>query len=144
MNDTDRINWLEFFMPNLWKEVRDKLPCHVAQAVPIDLRKAIDAAAAFPTRNGMDEPLVVAVALALYAYNVSAVERARKLHDHFNGNCMEFEDLFRVLRDQVILMNSAYAATEFPQEIAEVYVRHAMEKYGMEARDRITANRCGC
>jgi hypothetical protein len=95
----------------------------------------------FPLENRMKrpEPLVVAVALSLYAYNVSAGERACKLSEHFDAigeGCMGIDEMAHIL-----INNGGYAATELPQETAEVYVRHAMEKYGKEAERRVAINR---
>lgn len=81
-------------------------------------------------------PMVIAIALSLYGYNVGPYERAKKLYDHFGGDCMEIDDL-------VTIMNSsrlAFAATELPYPTAEVYIVHALEKYGREAIERMMVN----
>jgi hypothetical protein len=80
-------------------------------------------------------PLDVAVALSLYAYNVSAAERAEKLYRHFHGECMEVEELYGLL-----FARPAYAASQLPAPTAEVYVDHALERYGAEAKRRNRIN----
>lgn len=82
------------------------------------------------------EPIEVAVALSLYGYNVSPVERASRLHDHFKGKCATPEDLVHKLTNM-----TAYAATELAPPTAELYVAHALEKYGEEARNHVRINR---
>jgi len=84
------------------------------------------------------DPMTTAVALSLYAYNISPVERAEKLFDHFKGNCLPVVDIVRILGT-----HSAYAPTELPYSTAVVYVAHAMEKYGEEAAKRCEANAGG-
>ena len=80
-------------------------------------------------------PLEVAVALSLYSYNIPARRRAQKLYDHFDGNCAEVTELIDIL-----LNSPSYAATEFAAPTAEVYVNHALKRYGQEARDRMRVN----
>jgi len=80
-------------------------------------------------------PIEVAVALALYAYNVNAHTRARKLYEHFQGDC---EDL-NVMVD-TLAYTSHVAATALPMPTAKVYVQHALDMYGEEARARVAAN----
>lgn len=81
-------------------------------------------------------PLEVAVAMSLYSYNVSPYERVMAVHRHFKGKCMEPEDLFEILHGYRL----AFAATELPAQSAEVYVQHALARYGEEARARVAAN----
>ncbi len=76
-------------------------------------------------------PIVVSMALSLYAFNVRVAERARKLLDHFKGECMDLDEL-----EDILQTRGAYAATELPYPTALVYVQHAMERYGDEARKR--------
>lgn len=78
-------------------------------------------------------PLAVAIALSLYAYNVSPDVRAKKLYDHFAGACLDLEDLVRAMEGNQL----AYAATELPIPTARVYVQHALDRYGQEAQSRI-------
>lgn len=80
-------------------------------------------------------PIEVAIALSLYAYNVSPGVRSEKLYDHFDGNCAELVELASVLD-----FREAYAATEFAYPTAKVYVDHALEHYGEEAKRRVAAN----
>ena len=80
-------------------------------------------------------PIEVAVAMSLYGYNVRAGDRATKLYNHFRGRCAEIEDLVYILSS-----NTAYAATELAMPTANLYVQHALEKYGDEARNRVKVN----
>ena len=59
----------------------------------------------------MHEPIIVAIALSLYAYNVDAGTRADKLYKHFDGACLELDELVRILM-------TPYAATALPQPTA--------------------------
>ena len=77
------------------------------------------------------EPIVVAIALSLYHFNVAPGTRAQKLYDHFEGNCAELEDLLLTLT-----LHSGHIATVLGYPTAKVYVQHAMDKYGDEARRR--------
>lgn len=84
------------------------------------------------------KPIEVAVALSLYAYNVSPLTRAEKLYTHFEGRCAEVTDML------YILMNSPNSvATELAMPTALVYVNHALEKYGEEAARRVRVNLAG-
>ena len=81
----------------------------------------------------MADAYVVAVALSLYAYNVGPLERAKALYDHFDGACMEVDELLlRMLPDRV-----AHAATELPAPTAAVYVDQALARYAEQARKRV-------
>ncbi len=82
-------------------------------------------------------PVEVSIALALYGYNVSAIERARKIYEHFDGNCAELDELVRYM----VNYGSAPTAMAFPS--VEVYVQHALEKYGEEAKNRVKVERKG-
>ncbi len=85
----------------------------------------------------LTDPLVVATAMSLYAFNVSPGIRAEKLYHHFRGACAEAHELVAVMQTPRV----AFAATELAPPTAEVYVRHAMEKYGEEAENRVRINR---
>ena len=82
-------------------------------------------------------PIEVAVALSLYGYNVSPGERAEKIYDHFKGNCAEPEDLVQMME------HYGCAPTALAMPSAVVYVQHAMDKYGEEARERVRINLAG-
>lgn len=73
-------------------------------------------------------PLKTALAISLYQYNVSPAVRAAKLYDHFNGDCAEIEELLNwCMRGYV---------TDMPLPTADIYVKHALHKYGDEAKKR--------
>lgn len=76
-------------------------------------------------------PVEVAIALALYGYNVSPYDRAYKIYEHFDGDCAELDDLIQYMQRY----GSAPTALPFPS--AEIYVQHALEKYGEEAKYRV-------
>ena len=80
-------------------------------------------------------PIEVATALSLYGYNVSADERAVKLYQHFKGDCAEMSDLVYTLNER-----GGYAATELAYPTAKLYVEHALDMYGEEARNRCRVN----
>ncbi len=80
-------------------------------------------------------PIETAVALSLYAYNVSPMLRAEKLWKAFEGNCAELGDLA-----YTFIHSPAYAATELAPPTASLYVKHALEKYGEEAYNRCRVN----
>lgn len=78
----------------------------------------------------MDEyrPIDVAVALSLYAYNVSPYHRAEVIFKHFDGACAEMDDLIRHV--------SHYPGTSLAAPSMVVYVEQALAKYGEEAVKR--------
>ncbi len=80
-------------------------------------------------------PLSVAIALSLYGFNVSPMERAQKLYDHFKGNCADLNDLAIALVE-----HCGYEATTLALPTARVYVQHALERYGAEACERVYAH----
>lgn len=82
----------------------------------------------------MYTPLEAAIAVSLYGYNVSPTTRAIKLHKHFDGLCADMETLVDILSTRL-----AFWATELAMPTAQVYVEHALEKYGEEARVRVAA-----
>ena len=84
------------------------------------------------------EPLVVAVALARYSYNVSPGERAELLYEHFEGNCAEPEELLRIM-----LTDKMFMTTELASPTAAVFVNHALERYADEAAKWVAINRAG-
>ena len=77
-------------------------------------------------------PIEVAISLSLYAYNVSPLERARRVYDHFKGDCAELDELVRIMSDY-----SGYAATELSYPSAAVYVQQALEECGDAASERV-------
>jgi len=77
--------------------------------------------------------VINAVAMSLYQYNVQPGIRVQKLYDHFNGDCAELDELLR-------LVDSTYWATEMAYPTAKVYLQHALERYGDEAKQRIRLN----
>jgi len=81
-------------------------------------------------------PLTTAIALSLYSYNVAAILRAERLYVHFKGACMEVEELVDIL-----LHCKGTEATELPFPTAEIYIEHALERYGAEAEMRVLQNR---
>jgi hypothetical protein len=83
------------------------------------------------------EPVEVAIALALYGYNVAPIERAKAIYDHFNGDCTELHELVNYM----VRYGSAPTAMAFPS--VEVYVQHALDMYGEEARMRVVIERKG-
>lgn len=76
------------------------------------------------------------VAVSLYSFNVSPVERAKAIHNHFGGDCMEIHDLVWFFTGS----RAAHWATELPMLTAEVYRQHAVARYGAEAQMRVVAN----
>ena len=79
-------------------------------------------------------PIEVATALSLYGYNVSPLERAQKLFDHFEGYCADLEDLM----PQMVMYGSASTGLAYPTAL--LYVQHALDKYGEEAVKRCHTN----
>ena len=81
------------------------------------------------------DALIVATAISLYGYNVSPFIRAKKLWDHFGGECAELDELVATL-----VTDNGYAATALATPTALVYVQHAMDQYGVEADHRVRVN----
>lgn len=80
-------------------------------------------------------PLETAVALSLYGFNVSPVDRAQAIYDYFEGACADLAELVEILH-----LRGQFAATELAMPSAQVYVRQALNRYGEEARNRVRAN----
>ena len=80
-------------------------------------------------------PIEVAVAMSLYSYNVCAADRGAKLYNHFKGHCA---DLYWIVH--TLSFGGAYAATELAMPTAAMYVQHALERYGEEARNQVKVN----
>jgi hypothetical protein len=74
--------------------------------------------------------MIESVAMALYVYNVSPGERAEKLYHHFKGACAEPDELLRWVDHHAW-------ATQMPWPTAKVYLAHALERYGEEARRKV-------
>ena len=70
------------------------------------------------------------IAVSLYQYNVSPSDRAQKIWDHFSGGCAEMSEL-------IDWVDNKNWATEMPLPTAKVYLIHAIERYGVEAAQRI-------
>lgn len=82
------------------------------------------------------EPIEVAIALALYEHNVSPLVRVEAIYKHFRGECAELPELLEYL-------TYGHAVTALPFPSAEVYVQHALRRYGAEARRRVQIERRG-
>ena len=80
-------------------------------------------------------PLVMATAMSLYSYNVDPGTRAARLYDHFNGRCMDLDDMVNLLQNR-----GEWWATELPTPTAKVYLQQAMRYYLEEAERRVAAN----
>lgn len=81
------------------------------------------------------EPIEIAIAISLYAYNVNIIARAQALWDHFQGDCPDMHELAEILQTR-----GQYWATELPYPTAKVYIEQAWARYGDEARRRSLAN----
>ena len=77
--------------------------------------------------------MIEQIAMSLYQYNVSAVVRADKLYEHFDGDCAEMIDLIQSV-------DSKHWATVMPYPTAKVYLAQAIERYGAEAKERVEIN----
>ena len=78
---------------------------------------------------GTYSPMDVAVALSFYSHNVSVEDRAKRLHDQFGDYCEPIDSILLVLSRQM-------APTELEPPMAAVYVAHALEWYGDDAKLR--------
>lgn len=80
--------------------------------------------------NFIEQALVAATAMSLYRYNVPPKERAQKLYDEFEGECMEMPEMLRAVEDP-------YWATAMPHPTAMQYMTHALDRYVEEATRRV-------
>lgn len=124
INDSD--NWRE---REGWAQIQEKLQAATKAAETYEQLYVEE----LNKRNY--SPIEVATALALYGYNVSAYDRARKIYEHFDGYCPDMDDLIRYME------HYGCAATALPFPSAEVYVKQALEKYGEEAKRRVRVER---
>lgn len=82
------------------------------------------------------DPAVACVAVSLYAYNVAPSFRAMNLYNHFGGECADLSDLLQWVK-------SPYWATEMPQPTCDAYIQYVLERYEIEATERVRVNRQG-
>ncbi len=83
------------------------------------------------------EPVEVAIALALYAYNVSANDRVDAMHREAGRPLRVDHQFFQMVER----MGHPSVVTKLDQRNADAYVRCAMMAYGEEARCRVQTNR---
>ena len=76
-------------------------------------------------------PMEVAIALALYDHNVSAVARAKRLEQALPTEEIDAHQVTGILTGDAISF-----ATRLHPVVAETYMRFALEAYGEEARRR--------
>lgn len=84
--------------------------------------------------DALNDPMVQAIAVSLYMYNVNSASRAEKLWVHFDGACADPDELQR-------MVDSPYWATEMAFPTAARYLYDAIEHYGSESWSRVEANR---
>lgn len=76
-------------------------------------------------------PMEVAIALALYDFNVPAAARAKRLEAALPGEDVDLMAVTAILHSDAISF-----ATRLHPNVAETYMRFALEAYGAEAKRR--------
>ena len=77
--------------------------------------------------------LTACVAMSLYQFNVNPMARAEKLYKEFDGQCAEMDEM-------LLLVDYKHWATQMAMPTAKMYLEHALERYGFEARQRVDVN----
>ncbi len=83
-------------------------------------------------------PMEVAIALALYDHNTSAVARAKRLEQALPTEGIDVHQLTGILTGDAISF-----ATRLHPVVAETYMRFALEAYGEEAKRRVAESGMG-
>ena len=83
-------------------------------------------------------PMEVAIALALYDHNVSAVARAKRLEQALPSEDVDVHTVTALLESSAITF-----ALRMHPTVAETYMRFALEAYGQEAKRRVAESGMG-
>ncbi len=83
-------------------------------------------------------PMEVAIALALYDNNTSAVARAKRLEQVLPSEGLSTTQVCRILQEDAVSF-----ATRLHPIVAETYMRFALEAHGEEARRRVKESEMG-